>query len=166
MLKRKLYIIGEISDAAYTKFSKQLYNRELESTKPIEIELMSEGGDPIAALAFAGRIKTSKCDIHITAFGQVASAAVMILASGDYRQMQRNCWMMVHQGGASLEADDDGVRQVENYAKQLRKLEDQWSDLLATYTGTDSEVWENLHLEKTYLTAEECLILKIVDKLI
>lgn len=162
-MKRKLYIIGEISDAAYKRFSIQLAARESRSLKDVEVELVSEGGDPIAALAFAGRIKASKCNINITAYGQVASAAVLILASGDHRRMQTNCWLMVHEDSAGFEGE---VTQLEKSIKHLRRLEDQWSKLLHLYTGTSADYWNKLHKDTTYLSAGECRDLRIVDELI
>lgn len=163
MLKRKLYLIGEINDEAYKRFSKQLSARESENSKPVYLELSSEGGDPIAALAFAGRIRSSKCDINITAFGQVASAAVLILAAGDHRMMHSSCWMMVHEDSAQLEGE---VAQLEKATAHLRRLEDQWSKLLQNYTGTPAAVWTELHKNTTYLSAGECRDLKIVDQII
>lgn len=163
ILKRKLYIIGEISEAAYRKFSIQLSNREAQSLKDIEVELMSEGGDPIVALAFAGRIKSSKCNINITALGQVASAAVVILAAGDHRRMQANCWLMMHEDSAGLEGE---VSQLERATKHLRRLEDQWSKVLFQYTGTAADIWTKLHKHTTYLSAGECKDHKIVDEII
>lgn len=163
MLKRKLYIVGEITDEAYKRFTRQLSAREAQNLKDVELELVSEGGDPIAALAFAGRIKSSKCNINITAYGQVASAAVLILAAGDHRRMQANCWMMVHEDSAALEGE---VAQLEKATKHLRRLEDQWSKLLQMYTGTPAEVWTELHKHTTYLSAGECRDLKIVDEII
>lgn len=156
-------MIGEINDEAYKRFSIQLSSREQESLKDIELELMSEGGDPIAALAFAGRIKSSKCNINITAFGEVASAAVLILAAGDRRRMQANCWCMMHEDSAGLEGE---VAQLEKATKHLRRLEDQWSRLLQLYTGTPASVWTELHKHTTYLSAGECRDFKLVDEII
>lgn len=161
MLKRKIYLIGEISDASYKRFSIQLAAREAESIKSIELELMSEGGDPIAALAFAGRIRTSKCEIKITAYGQVASAAVLILAAGDYRRMQASCWLMMHEDSAGIEGK---VSDLELATAHLRRLEDQWAKLLEQYTGTPKSVWTNLHATETYLSAGQCKDLRIVDE--
>lgn len=163
MLKRKIYVIGEISDASYKKFSIQLAAREDESSREVEIELNSEGGDPIAALAFAGRIRASKCTIRITCYGQVASAAVLILAAGDYRRMQANCWLMMHEDSAGIEGK---VSDLEACTAHLRRLEDQWAKLLEQYTGTSRSVWTNLHATETYLSAGQCRDLRIVDEVI
>lgn len=162
MKQRLIRIIGMIDENSFKEFSEQLY--ELEKTnKPIHIELSSGGGVAYDALAFRGRIGSSPCVIKITAYGLVASAAVLILASGDVRYMAKEAWVMVHE-------DSDKIRgkvvDLERETKHLRRMEDQWNLLLERSTGTDWKVWERLHKDNTYLCAAECLKLGLVDKLI
>src|ERR1035438_446921 len=95
---RKLDIIGDIDFENFKEFSELLDALESKNSgQPISIHLASHGGDAHAALAYAARIRLSKCEIIITALGNVASAAIMILAAGDRRIMTSESWAMVHE---------------------------------------------------------------------
>lgn len=162
-LSRKIYISGEITTEAFTKFSRRLSRLERESSKPIEIELISEGGCAYDALAFAGRMRNSKCELIVKAYGLVASAAVIILAYGDKRYMAREAWLMVHEDSAEL---DGSVTDIEKAAAHMRRLEDQWANLLTQVTSTSYEVWETAHANTTFYSANECKILGLIDEVI
>lgn len=163
--RRKLYIIGAIDWENYKVFSEALDELEQESKKPVEIELASDGGDAHAALAFNDKIRNSKCDILITGTGSVASAAVLILASGDYRQLTRAAWVMVHEESARYE-HPLSVSEQERETKQARILETQWNKLLGGMTEASPEYWGKLHKETTYLSAQDCLALGLIDRII
>jgi ATP-dependent protease ClpP protease subunit len=161
--KRTLYIVGEIDEKSYLQFSKDLAALEAKSAAPVVVELNSPGGSVLDSLAFSGRMRTSPCDIEIRAFGFVASAAVLLLASGDNRIMTKDSWMMVHQGRS---ANVGELWEQKRDIKVGQRMEDQWSTILQDLTGTSKETWDKLHLRTTYLTADQCLKLKIVDKVV
>lgn len=163
---RRVNIIGEIGWQAFSDFTSSLDEFEGASTSPIRVTLASDGGDAKAALAFSSRIRLSPCDIIITACGNVASAAVLILASGDRRSMTKEAWVMVHEENTGESVNDLPLADAEREIKQLRRVEDQWNGLLEDYTKTDWTVWEKLHKQTTYLDADECLKLGLVDEVI
>lgn len=162
--RKRLFIVGEISFESYKEFAAELGEAESERCTQVDVELFSDGGDAHAALAFFSRIKGSSCEVRIIALGNVASAAVLILASGDYRVMTKEAWVMVHEEQCELPGS---VSDLERETKQLRRLEDQWSDLLHKYTKTTHPgVWSEMHKQTTYLDADECLELGLVDEVI
>jgi ATP-dependent Clp protease, protease subunit len=164
-LSRRIIIAGEINEETYEAFSSQLHELEKESkTASVTLELSSEGGDAYYALAFSGRMRNSPCDIIVNAYGLVASAAVLILASGDIRYLAKEAWVMVHED--SMEELSGNVTEIEKTGKHLRRLEDQWAELLASMTLATKERWTELHKEESYLTAHDALELGIADKLI
>lgn len=166
-MNRRIAVIGEIDTEAYLKFSDALSEMEHElknsHNNEIILELSSEGGSAELALAFSGRMRNSPLHIHVKAYGLVASAAVLILASGDNRSMTKESWVMVHEEGLELEGD---VSSVEKQASHYRRLEDQWSYLLASMTSTTIAEWNKLHKAETYLNAKQCLKLGLIDKVI
>jgi len=164
-MERRIIITGEINDESYKEFSSSLLQlEEISKTQSIVLELSSEGGDAYCALAFSGRMRNSPCDIIIHAYGLVASAAVLILASGDTRYIAKEAWVMVHED--SLSELEGNVTQLEKTAKHLRRLEDQWAWLLESMTSTNLEEWARLHKEEKFLTPQECIELGLVDKII
>ena len=166
-MNRRIAIIGEIDSEAYLKFSDELYELEHEfrnsENQEITLELSSEGGSAELALAFSGRMRNSSLTIHVKAYGLVASAAVLILASGDTRSMSKESWVMVHEEGLELEGN---VVSVEKQAAHYRRLEDQWTYLLASMTTASVEEWTALHKAETYLNAKQCLELGLIDEVI
>jgi ATP-dependent protease ClpP protease subunit len=166
---KKIYIVGDINEETYRSFSKKLAFVE-SIVKPlsntVEIELMSDGGSAMTALAFYDRIINSPLTINVTATGAVQSAAVVILAAGDTRRMTRSAWIMVHEDSITFENETLNVSQIEAYAKNYRKFETQWCRILEGETSASFETWTELHNKTTYLSPEECMKLGIIEKIV
>jgi ATP-dependent Clp endopeptidase proteolytic subunit ClpP len=162
--RRLIKIISGIDEAAFKEFSDEMDLLEARSsTERIEIELSSGGGSAYDALAFYSRIRMSPCPVRILAFGLVASAAVLVLGAGDVRVMFRESWVMVHEDSSKLNGH---VYELERQSAHMRRLENQWNELLAKHTLVDAETWAGLHRATTYLSAAECLELGLIDKII
>jgi len=162
---RKIHIFGEINEEAFVIFNRKLDKLESMSNEDIRITLISGGGEASTALAFFDRIKASPCEIDIVATGLVASAASLILAAGDVRYMTKNSWVMVHEDAPGV-SKHSNVSQAELQVAHARRLENQWNELLESVTKTSAVAWDKLNKAETYLSAEECLNLGIVDVLI
>lgn len=161
---RLIRIVGTIDEASFKEFSEQLYAYEQKDNRlAVTIELSSGGGVAYDALAFGARMRNSPCDIIVKAYGFVASAAVLILAYGDARYMAAESWVMVHEDSDKLKGS---VVDLERESKHLRCMERQWAFLLAARTKTLASKWATLHKDTTYLTAQECMDLGLVDKII
>lgn len=160
---RLIRVWDEISDASYHKFSKKIWALVRDSPGKIYIELCSPGGDTYAALAYASLIRNIPNDVVVTATGLVASAAVMILAYGDERRMTEEAWVMVHEDSST---HDGPTRLREVEITHARRLEDQWSSLMAENTSTTKKEWDKMHKETTYLSAQQCLDLGLVDVIV
>lgn len=163
-------IIGPINEESFKTFSEELAEHEFDVKSKAKfttakVELASTGGSAYDALAFAARIRNSPCDIIIRAYGLVASAAVIILAAGDTREMASEAWVMVHEDSDKPRGN---VTLLETEVSQLRRLETQWAQELARYCNnkTTVEQWSKLHKQTTYLSATECLERGLVDKII
>lgn len=156
-------ITGEINDETFSLFSEQLEQLE-ESGELVNVELCSPGGDAHVALAISARMRRSLASITVIAYGYVASAAVLILASGKIRLMTQEAWVMVHEESGTLEFDSTtgAKREVD----QFIRLEGQWNALLEQYTGTPAIEWAIMHKETTHLSVESCLRLGLVDKIV
>lgn len=163
-MNRKIYINGPIDSNAFLAFSRRLSRLELDSPNaPIEVEISSEGGEAYAALAYFDRIRNSPCEVNITSYGLVASAAVLILAAGTKRRMGKSAWIMVHEDSGDFSGDTSSY---ERDAKHLRRMEDQWNILLERVTFIGRAKWSVLHKATTYLCARECLDLGLIDEII
>jgi len=162
-LNRVIKIVGEITDEGYLAFTRRLTQLEREGNKPVELEIISEGGDAYTALAYCDRMRNSPLEIHVKAFGLVASAAVLILAAGDKRSMGPHAWVMVHEDSGELVGN---VTALEKAAKHMRRLETQWSCILGSLTKTSAAQWMHLHSDEQFLSAQQCLELGLVDEIL
>ncbi len=158
----RIQVIGQITTEAYGAFSEAMLTPEAKK-QPVLIELNSPGGDAIAALAFAARIRRSPSQVTIVVYGEACSAAVIILAYGHRRLMTKEAWVMVHEDSGKVKGS---VVELEVQVTQARRLEYQWIDLLETITGTSSETWEKLHKATTYLDSKQCKELGLIDEVV
>lgn len=160
-----LHIIGAVDSESYAKFSEELTQLEYSQEEEITVELMSEGGDAYTAFAFYERIKNSPIHINIRATGFVASAAVLVLAAGDKREMTKLAWAMVHEDGG-VETEGLAVFEMEREVKHMRTLELQWNEVLSSVTKISAAEWEVLNKKTTYLTPEACLNLGLIEEIV
>lgn len=165
MKSSKIYVVGDITPELYEAFARELDAKEHNKAEGsiVEVELSSEGGDAYVSLAFADRIRRSPCEVRITGTGFVASAAVLILASGDFRRMTKESWLMVHEESDELSGE---VHEIERAAKHYRSMEDQADRLLAENSRLTKEEWKQYHKDTTYLTADECLRIGLIEEIV
>lgn len=164
MSKRVIKIIGQLDSEAYRTFSDELDVLENQSNKPITIELCSEGGETYIGLAIYGKLKTSKCRTIIIAYGQVMSAATIILAAGDKRVIHVDAWFMIHDDIQRIRADNTTIAISE--ATQTEKLEGHWAKIMARETGTPEITWREFSRKTTYLDADQCVLLGVADEVL
>lgn len=161
---KTIYVVGDIDWESYKNFCIDMDEAESKNKgKQIEIHLASDGGNAHAALAFSSRMRLSENRICVTAAGYVASAATLILASGDLRRLTRESWVMVHEEQGELVGS---VTELETETAQLRRMEFQWAALLWRKSNTSAKDWGEMHKQTKYLSANECLELGLVDEVI
>lgn len=120
----------------------------------VTIRLNSPGGDVKSMFAIHDLIRTSPRDICVYGYGEICSAAVLILACAPRRVVSESCVLMSHE--STVGESELGLRA----AKERRKWEDWthtwWCDLMARYTpdGQDAAWWR----KKTEKTAEYWLL--------
>ena len=161
----RIYIVGEINEESFQQLSQEL--DRLENNKKVqrvEIILNSSGGAALDALAFYDRIRQSNLRITMTVYGACFSAAVLVLAAGDYRKMSKNAWVMVHEDSSTYK--NINTSDLEKAAKISREFEDQWCRLLMEATGTTVNEWKTLHENESYLTPEECKAMNLIQEII
>ena len=164
MRNTRLYIIGDITQESYLDFTKELHESQSED---IIIELTSDGGCALTAMAFYDRIRSCGKNVTIEARGNVGSAAVLILAAGHIRLMSPNAWVYLHEEQLDgTEAEGLGASLHKASIERVFRLENRWNKLLEDATGTSAEIWEDLNRKITRLDREECLTLGLATGVI
>lgn len=168
-MEAAIQIIGAIDEDAYADFTAKLAVLEQTKKKParILVEIMSDGGSAMVALAFVSRMRLSSIVIDTLAIGRVASAATLILAAGAKRFITSEAWIMIHEDSAD---DLSGpVSELEKEVAQMRRQEDQWNSLLEYYSGdkVKKEIYDAMHAQgDTVLNAEEAVEWGFADEIV
>lgn len=165
-------IVGAIDEESYVSFCTQL--DAIENIRPISkrpknitVEIVSAGGSANIAFAFVGRMRLSPLLIKTIGNGYVASAATLILAAGAFRVVTKETTLMVHEDHGGIE--EATVSQIEQYASNMRFMEDKWNVLLASFCkgNATADTFTKLHkLGDSNLTPQEALDLGMIDDVI
>lgn len=165
-----IYIHGPIKDGetlynimtAIRIFTK--YRTEEDKEKPITISLNSGGGDIFEMNGIIDYIQTLPFKVNVVCRGQACSAAAWLLAMGTgIRAMSKYSTMMLHEGFYSME---DKFHSMKSSMDYFNHLESVGMQMLTDKTGIETEFWKEKCKVDWYLTAEEALKLKLIDKIL
>lgn len=161
--ERIIFLGGPIDDDVANLVIAQLLFLEAEDPKKdIYLYINSPGGVVTAGLAILDTMNHVKPAVATVCVGMAASAAAVILASGDKgkRFALPNAEVMIHQpsGGAQGQATD-----IEITAKQILLIRDRLNKILAKATGQTVEKIEHDVERDYFMTAEEAKKYGLVD---
>ena len=132
----------------------------------IQVLIHSGGGEALVGIAIVEYMRLFQeqgIEFETVALGDCSSAATVILASGNIRKMTKESWVMVHEDQGDVAGN---VTEMEVEIRQKRRLEDQWTRIFEDATRTDWRAWERMNKSTTYLSADECLFLGLIDEVI
>lgn len=131
--------------------------------KPIYIFIHSYGGDIEQANYFCDLLKTSRIPIVTIGMGVAMSAGFLIFLAGSRRYAFEHCQMLVHSGSAGFQGTAEQIEEAQkNYKKQL----DDMKKYILERTEIDEKTFNKNRAKDWYLTAENLIEYKIVDKII
>jgi hypothetical protein len=109
----------------------------------------------------------SPCQIKFFGSGEIASAAVYIMAVCDERWLSPNSCILVHDspsGGYSSTPNKLSDAYID--VAEARRLQDVCDNILANNTRMPLNFWTEISKRDAYLTAEEAILLGLADKII
>ena len=134
-----------------------------EELKPIYIFIHSYGGDLDQAYYLCDLIQSSRIPIITIATGSVMSAGFLIFIAGKKRYAFKQSSLLVHQGSASFTGSASEIEEAQkNYKRQLAMMK----TYILENTEIDEKTFKKNQQKDWYLTSEELVKYKIVDKLI
>ena len=140
--QRTIYM-DEIEDASGQWFAMILGEFGAESLEPVTLMLNTPGGDVTSMFAIVDLMRASPIPVHTVGYGQVCSAGVLMLASGElgHRSVTDSCMWMAHE---SWGFGSDGTMGI-TAAKSRRIADDycesQWTRKMAEVTPHSSDYW-------------------------
>ena len=160
-----IFITGPIDMAtANTFIAQMLFLESQDAQRDIRGYINSPGGEVYAGRAMYDTIKHVKNEVVTINVGLAASAAALLLSSGNKgkRYALPGANTMIHQphGGAEGQATD-----IEIQAKQIVKIREQYANLIAGNTGqTIQKVMEDMDRDR-WMDAEEAVEYGLIDKI-
>jgi ATP-dependent Clp protease protease subunit len=167
LLKDNIIFLGTpIDDTIANLISAQLLHLESENPdKDISIYINSPGGDITALFAIYDTMQFVRPDIGTICFGQAASAAAVLLASGTKgkRLALPRARILLHQpyGQAMGQAAD-----IELAAKEIERMRSMLEEMLAHHTGQSIERIHRDTDRDFILSAAEAKEYGIIDEVI
>lgn len=139
--------------------------RDLSNIKEndITINISSYGGDVFEAIAISDLFKNNNKKIVTIGVGVVASAATILLLSGNICKLSRNAFFMIHNPSGGIHGESKDIKK---YADVLDKIQMQLVSIYCDAIGKNNKyingsrketeiVITNMINSETWLTAEE-----------
>lgn len=144
------------------------YNRKdkgipVEKRKPINIYIMSYGGDLYQAYACISTMLASKTPIRTINMGVAMSAGILLLLAGHERYAMKYSTAMIHQGSGGAQGT---FSEMEEQQKNYRKLIDCMRDYILDRTNIDMKLYNKNKTKDWFLTDKEQVELGIVSKIV
>ncbi|MCX6737867.1 MAG: ATP-dependent Clp protease proteolytic subunit [Candidatus Parcubacteria bacterium] len=163
---RIIFLAGPVTDiGANSIIAQMLFLASRNPKKDIKLYINSPGGSVTAGLAIYDTMQYINCPISTVCVGLAASMAAVLLAAGDKgkRFALPNSEILLHQvaGGVSGEA-----AAIEITAKQIIKIRDKISRILAKHTGQPLKAISTDTDRDFYLSAEEAKTYGLIDTVI
>jgi ATP-dependent Clp protease protease subunit len=165
---RYIFLTQDIDADSVSHVIKGMYLMESEdSTKPIELRVMSYGGDVYHMFALHDATKTLKSPIHTIGLGSVMSAAVLLVACGEkgQRWAGENTTFMIHVPSWHKDYTAQHHHRIE--VEESERLWKRWYELMGRYTKKDAKFWEKLCDKKVdiYFDSDQALEWGVIDQI-
>ena len=167
LLRERIIFLGTpIDDTVANWVCAQMLVLESEDPdKDIHLYINSPGGDITALLAIYDTLKFIRPDVSTFCFGQAASAAAVLLASGakGKRFALPHARILMHQpwGGVGGQASD-----IELQAKEILRMRDLLNGMISADTGQTAEQVAADTDRDFIMTAAEAVQYGVVDEVI
>ena len=154
-MNREIWVNREFSQDMANGVVQQLMALDKEGRDPIKIYINSPGGDVNAMFSIIDARMVLKSPVYTVNYGEAASAAAALFASGDKRFIMENARVMIHAAWGLAIGNAD---EVQEQAEALRALTDKYVKLLSKYTGKKEEdIKKDIDGQDLWMDAEEAI---------
>lgn len=146
---------GGVSAAS---LAKEIRNLDAEI---IHLRINSPGGDVFGARIVEQALRDHKATVIAYIDGLAASAATFLMLAADEIQINQGGFIMIHNASTIAWGNANDIQKA---VDMLRKVDTSIAESYATRTGKEVEDLANMMAEETWLSANEALEMKFVDK--
>lgn len=138
------------------------------SYDPIELLLVSEGGDVEEAFGLSDLLRSLPVQVHTTTYGKCMSAAPMLLVSGDAgcRVAGENTQFMIHE--VSVSSPYDSHQGLAGLAEVTKSLQSRYCQFLADRTSMPKAHWSRLMRagKDIFFDARQAMAWGMIDEIV
>lgn len=166
LMKRRIFLKGEINEETANDFLSQMLYLEQESKAPVTIYINSPGGSVNAGLVIYDCIQASELEINMVCAGTAASMAAIIFAGGqkERRFILPHSKVMIHEpllaGGVGGSATS-----IKNISDSILETREIVNGILAKHTGKTVKEINKATSFDNYMNAEEAIKFGLCDKI-
>jgi ATP-dependent Clp protease protease subunit len=160
---RIIYICNDIEESTYKRFCFS-FNRLDATQGDIRIHLTSLGGDVILALGMFDLISKARNCVIVAGYGNVCSAATIILQAGTIRLASEECRFLIHDvsGGLQHQRSQDLL----DGAAEIKYLSNRLAMLYQKHSTLSKKQIRKFMKSETFFSAQEALQFGLIDQII
>lgn len=167
LLKDRIMFLGTqvTADLANSLVAQMLFLQSEDPKKDIHLYINSPGGSVTAGLAIYDTMQFLTCDVATYCMGQAASMGALLLTAGTAgkRHALPNASIMIHQPLAGMQGT---AEEIMIHRKELQRVKGNLNQILVNHTGQTLESIEKDTDRDNFMTAEEALKYKLIDKVV
>ena len=148
-----------------TRFLYEKISRNQEFASPINLHILSGGGESIAGLAAMDTIISCKVPINTIIDGYCASAATFMSIVGKKRYMRKNAFMLIHQ----MSSSNDSLVKYYEKKDEMQNLDlfmNIFRNIYKKYTKIPPKKLNEILKHDLYWNAETCLKYGLIDEIL
>ena len=167
LLRDRIIMMGSSisDDAANSLVAQMLFLQSDDPKSDIHFYINSPGGSVTAGMAIYDTMQFVTCDVATYCLGQAASMGALLLCAGaaGKRHALPNSRIMIHQPSAGMEGSAEDIM---IHASEYKKTKDKLNRILIEHTGQTLEQIEQDTDRDKFMSAEEALEYRIIDKVV
>src|SRR6267143_4127417 len=163
---RIIFLQGVVDDSSANLIVAQMLFLQFDDPKAdIHLYINSPGGSVTAGLSIYDTMQFVSCDVATYCIGQCASMGAVLLAAGaeGKRHALPNARIMIHQPSAGMEGTAEDIL---IHATEYKRTKDRLNRILFNHTGRSLEQIERDTDRDKFMSAEEALEYRLIDKVI
>ncbi len=167
LLKDRIVLMGSAvnDDVANSVVAQFLFLQSDDPKADIHFYINSPGGSVTAGMAIYDTMQFVTCDVATYCLGQAASMGALLLAAGTAgkRHALPNSRIMIHQPSAGMQGTAEDIM---IHANEYKKTKDRLNQILLEHTGQSLEQIERDTDRDKFMSAEEAVDYKLIDKVV
>jgi ATP-dependent Clp protease protease subunit len=167
LLKDRIIMLGSgVNDeVANSLVAQMLFLQSDDPKADIHLYINSPGGSVTAGMAIYDTMQFVTCDVATYCIGQAASMGAVLLAAGSKgkRHALPNSRIMIHQPSAGMEGSAEDIM---IHATEYRKTKEKLNRILIEHTGQTMEQIEADTDRDHFMSAQEALEYRLIDRVI